>query len=88
MNALESNIGKRHGNSNACFVYILDPDDPRIERYCSDGQTVDPDLEPIKRGLQDPQRRILWRAPALESWFEHGLTFAEGQTRDSRIIAP
>ncbi|SEP80831.1 3,4-dihydroxyphenylacetate 2,3-dioxygenase [Thalassovita taeanensis] len=66
----------RHGISNAFFLYILDPDGHRIEIYCSDYQTVDPDLEPIKWDLKDPQRQTLWGAPAPRSWFEHGSLFA------------
>ena len=65
----------RHGISNAFFLYILDPDGHRIEIYCSDYQTVDPDLEPIKWNLKDPQRQTLWGSPAPKSWFEHGSQF-------------
>lgn len=65
----------RHGISNAFFLYILDPDGHRIEIYCSDYQTVDPDLEPIKWDLKDPQRQTLWGAPAPRSWFENGSLF-------------
>lgn len=43
-----------HGISNAFFLYVRDPDGHRIEKYCSDYQTVDPDLEPIRRDLTDP----------------------------------
>lgn len=83
----------RHGISNAFFLYILDPDGHRIEIYCSDYQTVDPDLEPIKWDLKDPQRQTLWGAPAPESWFTHGTLF-DGVTpqaaslKASPIIAP
>ncbi|MGQ0336012.1 3,4-dihydroxyphenylacetate 2,3-dioxygenase [Halomonas elongata] len=83
----------RHGISNAFFLYILDPDGHRIEIYCSDYQTVDPDLEPIKWDLKDPQRQTLWGAPAPRSWFEHGSVF-EGiepkasQLKATPIIAP
>ena len=66
----------RHGISNAFFLYIRDPDGHRIEIYCSDYQTVDPDLEPIKWDLKDPQRQTLWGAPAPKSWFEEGSVFA------------
>ncbi len=66
----------RHGISNAFFLYILDPDGHRTEVYCSDYQTVDPDLEPIKWDLKDPQRQTLWGAAAPKSWFEHGSVFA------------
>jgi len=83
----------RHGISNAFFLYIRDPDNNRIELYCSDYQTVDPDLPPIKWDLQDPQRQTLWGAPAPRSWFEEGGEFAgaetkEPQLRASPIIAP
>lgn len=83
----------RHGISNAFFLYILDPDGHRTEIYCSDYQTVDPDLEPIKWDLKDPQRQTLWGAPAPKSWFEHGSVFQNVELRDSKmkaqpIIAP
>ena len=83
----------RHGISNAFFLYIRDPDGHRIEIYCSDYQTVDPDLEPIKWDLKDPQRQTLWGAPAPRSWFEEGSLF-EGQTpvparlKAQPIVAP
>jgi catechol 2,3-dioxygenase len=83
----------RHGISNAFFLYILDPDGHRIEIYCSDYQTVDPDLEAIKWDLKDPQRQTLWGAPAPRSWFEHGSVFTGVEPRPSSlgaspIIAP
>lgn len=83
----------RHGISNAFFLYILDPDGHRIEIYCSDYQTVDPDLEPIKWDLKDPQRQTLWGAPAPRSWFEHGSAFDGAEIREpflkaQPIIAP
>lgn len=83
----------RHGISNAFFLYILDPDGHRIEIYCSDYQTVDPDLEPIKWDLKDPQRQTLWGAPAPKSWFEHGSVFqdiepVEAKLKATPIVAP
>jgi catechol 2,3-dioxygenase len=66
----------RHGISNAFFLYVRDPDGHRIEIYCSDYQTVDPDHEPLKWSLTDPQRQTLWGAPAPRSWFEEGTVFA------------
>jgi catechol 2,3-dioxygenase len=83
----------RHGISNAFFLYVRDPDGHRIEIYCSDYQTVDPDHEPIRWDLKDPQRQTLWGAPAPRSWFEEGSLFA-GTTpvpatlTASPIIAP
>jgi len=49
--------------------------------------TVDPDLEPIKWDLQDPQRQTLWGAPAPKSWFENGSRFVGIDVSDSAIAA-
>ena len=83
----------RHGISNAFFLYVLDPDGHRIEIYCSDYQTCDPDLEPIKWDLKDPQRQTLWGAAAPKSWFENGSLFdgatpKEAVLKAQPIIAP
>ena len=83
----------RHGISNAFFLYIRDPDGHRVEIYCSDYQTVDPDLEPIKWDLKDPQRQTLWGAPAPKSWFEEGTLFpgiepGEPELKAQPIVAP
>ena len=83
----------RHGISNAFFLYIRDPDGIRTEIYCSDYQTVDPDHEPIKWDLTDPQRQTLWGAPAPQSWFEEGCEFegvevAEPELKAQPIVAP
>ena len=77
----------RHGISNAFFLYVRDPDGHRIEIYCSDYQTVDPDLEPIKWDLKDPQRQTLWGAPAPKSWFEEGSGFAGVAVRAPKLTA-
>jgi len=77
----------RHGISNAFFLYVRDPDGHRIEIYCSDYQTVDPDLEPIKWDLKDPQRQTLWGAPAPKSWFEEGSVFEGAALVDSGLKA-
>lgn len=83
----------RHGISNAFFLYVRDPDGHRIEIYCSDYQTVDPDHEPIRWSLTDPQRQTLWGAPAPRSWFEEGSLFAGADTsapalKAQPIVAP
>jgi catechol 2,3-dioxygenase len=83
----------RHGISNAFFLYIRDNDGHRTEIYCSDYQTVDPDLEPIRWDLKDPQRQTLWGAAAPRSWFELGSVFdgaglAESDLRATPIVAP
>jgi catechol 2,3-dioxygenase len=77
----------RHGISNAFFLYVRDPDGNRIEIYCSDYQTVDPDHEPIKWDLKDPQRQTLWGAPAPRSWFEEGSLFHGTTPRQPRLKA-
>ena len=77
----------RHGISNAFFLYIRDPDGHRIEIYCSDYLTVDPDLEPIKWDLKDPQRQTLWGAAAPKSWFEEGSVFEGIEPRDAILKA-
>lgn len=83
----------RHGISNAFFLYIRDPDNHRIEIYCSDYQTIDPDHEPIHWDLKDPQRQTLWGAPAPKSWFEEGSEFdgveiGEPSLKAQPIVAP
>ena len=77
----------RHGISNAFFLYIRDPDGHRIEIYCSDYQTCDPDLEPIRWDLKDPQRQTLWGAPAPRSWFEEGSAFVGLEARAATLKA-
>ncbi len=83
----------RHGISNAFFVYIRDQDGHRIEIYCSDYQTLDPDPEPIKWDMTDPQRQTLWGAAAPRSWFEMGSVFdgaavVQSDLKAQPIIAP
>ena len=77
----------RHGISNAFFLYVRDPDGHRIEIYCSDYQTIDPDHEPIRWDLRDPQRQTLWGAPAPKSWFEEGTAFAGVPVRQPTYAA-
>ncbi len=77
----------RHGISNAFFLYILDPDGHRTEIYCSDYQTLDPDHEPIRWDLKDPQRQTLWGAPAPKSWFEYGTSFTGVETAQATLNA-
>jgi catechol 2,3-dioxygenase len=77
----------RHGISNAFFLYIRDRDGHRTEIYCSDYQTVDPDLEPIRWSLTDPQRQTLWGAPAPRSWFKEGSVFDGVALQDSDLKA-
>jgi catechol 2,3-dioxygenase len=77
----------RHGISNAFFLYIRDPDGHRIELFTSDYLTVDPDLEPLRWSLDDPQRQTLWGHPAPKSWFEEGTEFAAVPSRAPSLEA-
>ena len=77
----------RHGISNAFFLYARDPDGHRLELYCSDYQTMDPDHPPLRWSLRDPQRQTLWGAPAPRSWFEEGSPFDGVETRKAAFRA-
>jgi catechol 2,3-dioxygenase len=77
----------RHGISNAFFLYIRDPDGHRIELFTSDYLTVDPDLEPLRWSLDDPQRQTLWGHPAPKSWFEEGSAFSGVPVREPALEA-
>jgi catechol 2,3-dioxygenase len=77
----------RHGISNAFFLYCRDPDNHRVELFTSDYLTVDPDLEPLRWSLRDPQRQTLWGQPAPQSWFEEGSVFTGVATREPVLAA-
>jgi catechol 2,3-dioxygenase len=77
----------RHGISNAFFLYLRDPDGHRVELFTSDYLTVDPDLEPIRWSLADPQRQTLWGQPAPKSWFEEGSIFTGVPVREPMLAA-
>ncbi|MEA3105775.1 MAG: catechol 2,3-dioxygenase [Gammaproteobacteria bacterium] len=77
----------RHGISNAFFLYIRDPDGHRIELFTSDYLTVDPDLEPLRWSLADPQRQTLWGQPAPKSWFEEGSEFTSVPVHEPMLEA-
>lgn len=65
----------RHGLSNAFFLYLRDPDGNRVELYTGDYFTGDPDFEPIRWDLNDPQRATFWGHEAPESWFAEAMEF-------------
>jgi catechol 2,3-dioxygenase len=77
----------RHGISNAFFLYVRDPDGHRVELFTSDYLTVDPDHEPIRWSLRDPQRQTLWGHPAPKSWFEEGTVFPNVALREPMLAA-
>jgi len=84
LGAMERGPG-RHGISNAFFLYTRDPDGHRVELFTSDYLTVDPDLEPLRWSLTDPQRQTLWGHPAPRSWFEEGSSF-EGVAQREPVL--
>ncbi|MBI3859417.1 MAG: 3,4-dihydroxyphenylacetate 2,3-dioxygenase [Thaumarchaeota archaeon] len=63
----------RHGISNAFFLYLRDPDGNRLELYTGDYLSADPDWEPIRWKLNDPQRQTFWGAPSPPSWFNDAM---------------
>ena len=77
----------RHGISNAFFLYCRDPDNHRVELFTSDYLTVDPDLEPLRWSLRDPQRQTLWGQPAPKTWFEEGSQFVDVPLREPVLEA-
>ncbi|MCF8478554.1 MAG: 3,4-dihydroxyphenylacetate 2,3-dioxygenase [Pseudolabrys sp.] len=77
----------RHGISNAFFLYTRDPDGHRVELFTSDYLTVDPDFEPLRWSLTDPQRQTLWGHPAPKSWFEEGSHFVGVPLREPALAA-
>jgi catechol 2,3-dioxygenase len=86
LQAMERGPG-RHGISNAFFLYTRDPDGHRVELFTSDYLTVDPDLEPLRWSLRDPQRQTLWGQPAPQSWFEEGSAFTDVPVRAPVLAA-
>jgi 3,4-dihydroxyphenylacetate 2,3-dioxygenase len=62
----------RHGVSNAFYVYLRDPDGHRIEVYCQDYYTGDPDNPVIRWDVHDNQRRDWWGNPVVASWYTEG----------------
>lgn len=79
VNSIERGPG-RHGISNAFFIYLRDQDGNRIELYTGDYLTADPDWEPIRWKLSDPQRQTFWGSPAPESWFKESMRVKDYET--------
>jgi catechol 2,3-dioxygenase len=74
----------RHGISNAFFLYLRDPDGNRLELYTGDYLSSDPDWEPIRRKLNDPQRQTFWGAPTPASWFNEAMLVRSPRTGEFR----
>jgi catechol 2,3-dioxygenase len=66
--AIERGPG-RHGVSNAFYLYLRDPDGHRIEIYCQDYWTGDPDNPVITWDVRDSQRRDWWGSAVVPSWY-------------------
>lgn len=77
----------RHGISNAFFLYLRDPDGNRIELYTGDYLSSDPDWEPIRWKLNDPQRQTFWGAPTPASWFNEAMPVKSVRTGRFRQAA-
>lgn len=78
----------RHGTSNAFFVYVRDPDGHRIELYTGDYFTNDPDFEPIKWKLSDPQRATFWGTEPPSSWKTEAMPVQHALTGEILKIEP
>lgn len=62
----------RHGVSNACYVYLRDPDGHRIEIFTQHYYTGDPD-NPVKTwDLHDERRRSWWGHSIIPTWYTEG----------------
>ncbi len=78
----------RHGISNAFFLYLRDPDGNRLELYTGDYLSSDPDWEPIRWKLNDPQRQTFWGAPTPASWFNEAMLVKSPETGAFRRPSP
>jgi catechol 2,3-dioxygenase len=62
----------RHGVSNACYVYLRDPDGHRVEIFTQHYYTGDPD-NPVKTwNLHDERRRSWWGHSIIPTWYTEG----------------
>jgi 3,4-dihydroxyphenylacetate 2,3-dioxygenase len=70
-NRIERGPG-RHGVSNACYLYLRDPDGHRVEIFTQHYYTGDPD-NPVKTwSIHDDRRRSWWGHSIIPSWFTEG----------------
>jgi hypothetical protein len=62
----------RHGVSNACYLYLRDPDGHRVEVFTQHYYTGDPD-NPVKTwSVQDDRRRSWWGHSIIPTWYTEG----------------
>ena len=78
----------RHGISNAFFLYLRDGDGNRLELYTGDYLSADPDWEPIRWKLNDPQRQTFWGASTPASWFNEAMLVPARNGGFHRLKAP
>jgi 3,4-dihydroxyphenylacetate 2,3-dioxygenase len=61
-----------HGVTNACYLYMRDPDGHRVEVFTQNYYTGDPD-NPIKIwDVHDNRRRSWWGHAIIPTWFTEG----------------
>ena len=61
---------RRHGVSNAFYLYLRDPDGHRVELYTTDYFTGDPGHQPLRWSVNDQRRRDFWANPVVPRWYE------------------
>jgi len=76
----------RHGVSNACYVYLRDPDGHRVEIYTSDYFTGDPDHPVLRWSVHDPRRRDFWGHPVIPSWYTEATTVLDLDGRPRPLV--
>ena len=77
----------RHGVSNACYVYLRDPDGHRIEIFTQHYYTGDPD-NPVKTwDLRDERRRSWWGHSIIPTWYTEGSPVLDLDGRVKRTSA-
>lgn len=78
----------RHGVSNACYVYLRDPDGHRLEIYTSDYYTGDPDHPVLRWDVRDPRRRDFWGNAVIPSWYSEATEVLDLDGRPRPVTEP
>ncbi|MGD0375205.1 MAG: 3,4-dihydroxyphenylacetate 2,3-dioxygenase [Streptosporangiaceae bacterium] len=78
----------RHGVSNACYLYLRDPDGHRIEIYAQDYWTGDPDNPVITWDVHDNQRRDWWGNPVVPSWYSEASPVLDLDGKPHPLVQP
>lgn len=77
----------RHGVSNAFYLYLRDPDGHRVEIYCQDYYTGDPDNPVVTWDVHDNQRRDWWGTPVVPSWYTEASLVLDLDGNPREVIA-